>query len=107
MMRELFAIILVLVANSTIAQQKDNAAMIAAAAGKAEAKVIAWREDIHANPELGNRETRTSALVANHLLSPGMEVKTGITKTGVNALTNLVLDYPGTLKYYCLIPIFK
>ena len=97
-MKKLFAVILILVAQSTNAQQKDNAEMIAAAAGKIEAKVIAWREDIHANPELGNRETRTSRLVANHLRSLGMEVKTGIAKTGVIALTNLVLDYPGTIK---------
>ena len=27
-----------------------------------EAKMIAWRRDIHQNPELGNREFRTSAL---------------------------------------------
>ncbi len=46
--------------------------------------VIAWRRDIHANPELGNRETRTAALVANHLRSLGFdEVRTGIAHTGV------------------------
>ena len=32
-----------------------------------EPRVIAWRRDIHANPELGFEEVRTSALVANHL----------------------------------------
>ena len=48
-----------------------------------EDKVIAWRRDIHANPELGNREFRTSKLVAEHLESLGMEVRTGIAVTGV------------------------
>ena len=47
-------------------------------------EVIAWRRDIHAHPELGNRETRTAALVAEHLRSLGFdEVRTGIAHTGV------------------------
>lgn len=52
-------------------------------AEKVEAKVLNWRRDIHQNPELGNRETRTAALVAKHLESLGIEVKTGVAKTGV------------------------
>ena len=46
-------------------------------------KVIAWREDIHQHPELSNREFRTAGIVANHLRSLGIEVRTGIAKTGV------------------------
>jgi len=49
-------------------------------------KVVAWRRDIHQNPELGNRETRTAKLVADHLRSLGLEVKTGVAHTGVLAL---------------------
>ena len=45
--------------------------------------VTAWRQDIHQHPELGNRETRTAALVAKHLTSLGMEVNTHIAYTGV------------------------
>jgi len=48
-----------------------------------EKKVIAWRRDIHEHPELSNREFRTSALVAHHLQSLGLDVKTGVAKTGV------------------------
>ena len=48
-----------------------------------EPKVIAWRRDIHANPELGFEEVRTSALVANHLKGLGLEVRTGVGRTGV------------------------
>ena len=48
-----------------------------------EQKVIDWRRDIHQNPELGNREFRTAALVAKHLRSLGMEVKTEVGVTGV------------------------
>jgi amidohydrolase len=51
-----------------------------------EQKVIAWRRDIHANPELGNREFRTSKLVADHLRSLGIEVRTGVAHTGVVGL---------------------
>ena len=36
-----------------------------------ESKLIAWRRDIHQNPELGNREVRTSGLVAAHLRKLG------------------------------------
>ena len=49
-------------------------------------KVVAWRRDIHANPELSNREFRTSALVAQHLRSLGIDVQTGVAHTGVIGL---------------------
>jgi amidohydrolase len=49
-----------------------------------EPKVIEWRRDIHQNPELGNREFRTAAKVAEHLRALGMdEIQTGIAHTGV------------------------
>ena len=48
-----------------------------------EPKVVAWRRDIHQHPELGNREVRTAGLVAAHLRSLGMDVKTGVAHTGV------------------------
>ncbi len=46
-------------------------------------KVLAWRRDIHQYPELGNRETRTAKIVADHLRSLGIEVRTGVAHTGV------------------------
>ena len=70
------------------------AAAIDAAAQAVEAQVIAWRRDIHANPELGNREFRTGALVAEHLRSLGFdEVRTGVAHTGVVGL--LIGALPG------------
>lgn len=51
-----------------------------------DADVLKWRRDIHQFPELGNREFRTSKLVAAHLKSLGLDVKTGIAYTGVTAL---------------------
>ena len=43
----------------------------------------AWRRDIHTHPELAFEETRTSKLVAAELEAMGMEVVTGIAKTGL------------------------
>jgi amidohydrolase len=48
-----------------------------------EEKLIAWRRDIHQHPELGDQETRTAALVAKHLRGLGLEVRTGVARTGV------------------------
>ena len=56
-------------------------------AAAVDAKVQAWRRDIHQHPELGNREVRTAALVAAHLRALGLEdVRTGIATTGVTAV---------------------
>jgi amidohydrolase len=46
-------------------------------------KVVAWRRDIHQHPELSNREVRTAKLIADHLTSLGIEVRTGVARTGV------------------------
>src|SRR5881394_3287021 len=56
---------------------------IDAAAAKVEPRVIECRRDIHQHPELGNRETRTSKLIADRLRELGIEVKTPIAHTGV------------------------
>src|SRR5437660_11753955 len=55
-------------------------------AGQVESRLIGWRRDIHEHPELGEQEMRTSALVAAHLKSLGLEVKTGIANTGIVAV---------------------
>jgi amidohydrolase len=46
-------------------------------------KVTAWRHDIHQHPELSGQEVRTSRLVADHLKSLGLEVRTGVGGHGV------------------------
>lgn len=48
-----------------------------------EQKVIDWRRDFHQNPELSNREFKTAEKIAAHLKSLGIEVQTGVAKTGV------------------------
>jgi amidohydrolase len=44
------------------------------------------RRDLHAHPELGFREVRTSGIVARELENLGLEVRKGVGKTGVVAL---------------------
>jgi amidohydrolase len=58
-------------------------------------QVIQWRRDIHAHPELGNRETRTSQLVADHLRKIGADdIRTGVAHHGVVALVRGRLPGP-------------
>ena len=45
--------------------------------------MTAWRRDLHAHPELGFEEHRTSSLVAEKLKAWGLEVHQGLGKTGV------------------------
>lgn len=56
------------------------------ATDKIEAKLIEWRRDFHEHPELGNHETRTAGIIAKHLESLGIEVKSGVARTGVVGL---------------------
>ena len=51
-----------------------------------EPQIIAWRRDFHAHPELGFQEFRTAKVVAQALSEMGLEVVTGIAKTGVMAI---------------------
>jgi metal-dependent amidase/aminoacylase/carboxypeptidase family protein len=47
------------------------------------ADMTAWRQDLHAHPELGFEEDRTSAFVTGKLDEFGCEVHRNIGKTGV------------------------
>ncbi|WP_066552990.1 amidohydrolase [Croceicoccus bisphenolivorans] len=63
---------------------EDMTAQVRSRADQVEAKVIAWRRDIHEHPELANREFRTSSLVARHLQALKFdEVRTQVAHTGV------------------------
>ncbi|MFZ5822246.1 MAG: M20 metallopeptidase family protein [Chloroflexota bacterium] len=44
------------------------------------------RRDLHAHPELGFREVRTAGIVARELQTLGLEVTTGVARTGVVGL---------------------
>lgn len=48
-----------------------------------EAELVATRRDLHRHPELGFEETRTAGVVAERLRGLGIEVRSGVARTGV------------------------
>src|SRR5687768_15814438 len=61
----------------------DMSREIDAAAAKLMPKVVEWRRHLHRYPELSNREMKTAKYVEDHLRKLGLEVRTGIAKTGI------------------------
>lgn len=59
---------------------------LARAVAAVEDEVIAIRRDLHMHPELSFRETRTAGLVAERLTALGLDVRTGVARTGVVGL---------------------
>jgi amidohydrolase len=59
---------------------------VAKMADKIEPQVIKWRQHFHQNPELSNREFETAKYIERFLRDLGLEVETGIAKTGVVAV---------------------
>jgi len=51
--------------------------------GKSLPSMVALRRDFHRHPELSFKEERTAQIIAERLTKAGLEVKTGIAKTGV------------------------
>lgn len=83
MKKTIFYILIVLVTCTINAQNSVLKTKISQKANALESKVIQWRRELHQNPELGNREYKTAEKIAAYLQSIGIEVKTGIAKTGV------------------------
>ena len=77
--RALLVLCCVIGANAVAAEVESLAAAV-------DGDVLEMRRDFHQHPELGNREVRTSGIVAKHLQALGMEVRTGIAHTGVVAI---------------------
>jgi amidohydrolase len=65
--------------NAILEQLRSDAASL-------QPQLVAWRRDFHMHPELGYQEVRTAGIVADHLRGLGLEVSTGIGKTGVVAI---------------------
>ena len=61
----------------------DMSREIEVAAAKIQPKVVEWRRYFHQHPELSNREVNTAKVVAEELRKLGLEVRTGIARTGV------------------------
>src|SRR6201996_716500 len=94
MMKKLYPLIFSLFSVSAFAQTSPAThALVSKKADALEQKIIAWRRDFHEHPELGNHEVRTADIIAKHLRSLGIEVKTGVATTGVVGI--LVGGKPG------------
>lgn len=61
----------------------DMSRDIDAATARLMPRIIEWRRHLHQYPELGNREVKTAKYVEEHLRKLGLEVRTGVAKTGV------------------------
>jgi amidohydrolase len=77
--------VLIVAATAAAATATPDAGIRAAADALAP-RLVEVRRDIHMNPELGNREARTGALVADRLRALGLEVRYPVARTGVVAV---------------------
>jgi amidohydrolase len=77
------------------ARAEDLVAQVETLARQVTPQVVQWRREIHAHPELGNHEERTSRLVAEQLRALGVDaIKTGVAHHGVVALVRGRLPGP-------------
>jgi len=89
-----WSIAFLLLFTASLSHAQDSKSGLDVAFADVEPKVIAWRHDIHQNPELSNREFRTAGIVADHMRNLGFDrVETGIAHTGV--VGTLVGGKPG------------
>lgn len=79
----IFCVFLAIFSLVTTSSAKDMNDEINAATDKIAKKLVEWRRHLHQNPELSNREFKTAKYVEAHLRSLGIDVKTGVAKTGV------------------------
>jgi amidohydrolase len=82
-MKRVLTLILAGFALNTFAQNDALKQKAATKADAIEKKIIDWRRDFHEHPELGNQEFRSAEIIAKHLKSLGIDVKTSVAKTGV------------------------
>lgn len=82
-MKNIFLSLIVLLSISVPGLAVDMSREIDSATGKLMPKIVEWRRHLHQYPELGNREIKTAKFVEEHLRRLGLEVRTGIAKTGV------------------------
>jgi amidohydrolase len=82
-MKKILLLLSLVIGSSVFAFGQDMSREIEAATQKLMPQIVAWRRHVHENPELGNREFKTAAYIEAHLRKLGLEVRTGIAKTGL------------------------
>ncbi|WP_207510774.1 amidohydrolase [Longitalea luteola] len=78
--------LLLLLFTITVQAQPGLNTMIDNEVSSIKSKVIEWRRYLHQHPELSNREYKTAEYIAAHLKKLGLEVQTGVAKTGIVAM---------------------
>ncbi len=81
-----FLVVLLLFVFLQNSQAQDVTSLVNDKAVALRIKLTQWRRHLHEHPELGNREFKTSAYIIDQLKDLGLEIKTGIAKTGVVAI---------------------
>lgn len=85
-MKKLILSVILLLSMVNFGSAGDITDEINAATDKIMPQVIEWRRHLHQFPELSNREFKTAKFVEDYLRKLGLEVKTGVAKTGVVAV---------------------
>ena len=70
-------------ASASAQTQTAFSTQVEAAITQALPRMTTWRRDFHEHPELSYEEVRTSRIVAQHLRSLRLEVRTNVAQTGV------------------------
>jgi amidohydrolase len=92
-MKQSLFIISFLISTNVFSQPARLSSLANELASSIEERMITWRHDLHQFPELSNREFETAAKIADHLERLGLDVQTGVAKTGVVGI--LRSDIPG------------
>ena len=85
-MKNLLTFFIAFLLLSNVAAAQDMTSSIDNSTAKIMPQVVQWRRHLHQYPELSNREFKTAKYVEEHLKNLGLEVKTGVAKTGVVAI---------------------
>ena len=94
MITRFIAALAVVVCIATSSFGVDMSREIDVATAKVMPQVVEWRRYVHQHPELSNREVNTAKFVAENLRKLGIEVRTGIAKTGVVGILKGTLPGP-------------
>ncbi|MBS1793473.1 MAG: amidohydrolase [Acidobacteria bacterium] len=93
-MKKILSLLVLLVVCAQAVAAVDLSGEIDAATAKIMPKVVEWRRHLHQYPELSNREFKTAKFVEEHLRALGLEVRTGVARTGVVGILKGALPGP-------------
>ncbi|HRO45169.1 amidohydrolase [Agriterribacter sp.] len=82
-MKKYFSFVMLLTVTSAPVSGQNFKEQIADKAGAILPEMIQWRRYLHEYPELSNREFKTAEYITAHLKKLGIEVQTGVARTGV------------------------